>query len=127
MRRSALTIGIACAVIVGALVMSIALFRVRSTPAGGKDDPPVPAATGRDAAAPKADDILSRLKPGMLRVDVEALLGPPSSVESVHSANGKLIYRATFTRDRVRPPLPPLLLEFDATQTGHPLLVARIG
>src|SRR5438477_6078413 len=48
--------------------------------------------------SPKTDDILTQLKPGLLRVDVESLLGPPSSVDSVQAANGRLLYRATFTR-----------------------------
>lgn len=120
------TIAIALLVIVVTTTTIVAYRSRRSEPAGGGQTPNVPAATSREASPPRADDILAKLQPGMLRVDVEAILGPPSSVESVRSANGKLIYRATFTRDRARPPLPPLILEFDASQTGHPLLIAKV-
>lgn len=88
--------------------------------------PVVPPSTARNSESPpKTDEVLTKLKPGMLRVDVEELLGPPSSVESVQANMGRLIYRATFPRDRMRPPLPPLLLEFDAATVGHPLVNAR--
>lgn len=110
----------------GLVALATALVAIRGP---RSVDPPlpvpnVPPSTSRDGA-PKADETLSKLKPGMLRGDVEALLGPPSEVESIRSGSGKLSYRATFTRDRFRPPLPPLTLEFDATQPGHPLLMAK--
>jgi hypothetical protein len=86
--------------------------------------PPVPPSTSREPGV-KADDVLSKLKPGMLRGDVESILGPPSAVDSIINGNGRLSYRATFNRDRLRPPLPPIVLEFDATQPGHPLLIVK--
>jgi len=86
--------------------------------------PPVPAVTSRDNRR-KADDILAKLKPGMLRVDVEAVLGRATSVDSIRTGNGRLSYRATFARDPLHPPLPPLELEFDATRPGHPLIMVK--
>lgn len=86
--------------------------------------PPVPAVTSRETR-PKAEDILAKLKPGMLRADVEAILGPAKSVDSIRSGDGRLSYRATFARDPMHPPLPPLELEFDATRPGHPLILAK--
>jgi len=106
------------------LVLSCTVYRLTRMEKQPANVPPVSLSTSRDGT-PKADDILTKLVPGMLRVDVESLLGPPSNVDSVQSANGKMVYRATFTRDRLRPPLPPLVLEFDASQTGHPLIIAR--
>jgi hypothetical protein len=86
--------------------------------------PPVPTSSSRDGRL-KADDTLSKIRPGMPRVDVEAILGAPSAVDSIAAGNGKLSYRATFNRDNLRPPMPPIVLEFDATLPGHPLLLIR--
>ena len=88
--------------------------------------------------------LLPRLRPGMTRVEVEGLLGPPTAdrVQPVTLADGRLRYRTTYELDdlgapmTVRPirprrplPLPPsteprsqIALEFDASQPGHPLV-----
>jgi hypothetical protein len=86
--------------------------------------PPVPAVTSRESR-PKAEDILAKLRPGMLRADVEAILGPAKSVDSIRSGDGRLSYRATFASNPMHPPLPPLELEFDATRPGHPLIIVK--
>jgi hypothetical protein len=86
--------------------------------------PPVPAVTSR-GPRDKAEDVLAKLKPGMLRADVEAILGPAKSVESIRKGNGRLSYQATFVFESMHPPLPPLELEFDATRPGHPLIMAK--
>jgi hypothetical protein len=88
--------------------------------------------------------VLPKLRPGMTRVEVEDLLGPPTAdrVEPVTIANGRMRYRTTYELDDLDPPmtirpiqfgariLPPpprhprslVALEFDASQPGHPLV-----
>jgi len=88
--------------------------------------------------------MLPKLKPGMTRVEVEDLLGPPNAdrVEPVTITNGRMCYRTTYELDdlgtpmtvrpiqfgaRILPPPPRqprslVALEFDASQPGHPLI-----
>jgi hypothetical protein len=100
--------------------------------------PPLPTARAVPA------DLLPKIKPGMTRVEVEVVLGPPTS-ESLHPAfladNGRLTYRMAYdiaepdAPATVRPigrparvlprPVEPrtqVALEFDASQPGHPLV-----
>jgi hypothetical protein len=102
--------------------------------------PPPPSLTPRAVPA----DLLPKIKPGMTRVEVEVVLGPPTS-ESLHPAfladNGRLTYRMAYdiaepdAPATVRPigrparvlPRPvewktQVALEFDASQPGHPLV-----
>jgi hypothetical protein len=90
-------------------------------------------------------EILSKLKPGMTRAEVEGLVGVPApqDIHPVTVADGKVTYRTAYEADfgpapTVRPihtprpqpvgrdPLPKgrtlVTLEFDATKPGHPLL-----
>lgn len=87
-------------------------------------------------------DMLPRLKPGMTRVEIETILGPPTatSLHPVTVTGGKPTYQMAYelaepdAPPTVRPlriPRPPrdpgqpkslVALEFDASQPGHPLL-----
>src|SRR5688500_4031630 len=96
--RIAALVGLLLAIGIVAVFTVVSVFRTEEAPRIAV--PPVSPSTGRETQ-PKADAILSQLKPGMLRVDVEALLGPPMIVDSIRSGNGKLSYRATFSRDRL--------------------------
>jgi hypothetical protein len=89
---------------------------------------------------------IPKLKPGMTRVEVEGILGPPPPeyVQPVVVSEGRLSYRTAYeVIDPDRPgtirPIPshrtpadpkptgtPLVtLEYDATRTGHPLVEVR--
>ncbi len=87
---------------------------------------------------------LSKLKPGMTRAEVEGLVGVPLPIDisPVTVADGRVTYHTTYEADpeppptvrrirtpRVPPPRDPrptarvvVVLEFDATKPGHPLL-----
>lgn len=95
-------------------------------------------------------EVLPKLKPGMTRVEIEDLLGPPTSnsLQPVVAADGRLTYHTAYeladpdplmTVRPIRaggrrlptppvadpgPPAPPALLalEFDASKPGHPLI-----
>jgi hypothetical protein len=90
-------------------------------------------------------DLLPRLKPGMSRVEIEKVIGPPSpdSLDPVTMIDGRAVYRTAYelaeseAPHTVRPirriPRPPVVdeppgpkslvaLEFDASQPGHPLI-----
>jgi len=84
-------------------------------------------------------DLITRLHPGMTRVDVEELIGlPPAGlVQPVSSVDGKLIYRASYLanleprRDSVPAGASPsprsiIALEYDAGRPGHPLVKVHI-
>ena len=86
-------------------------------------------------------DLMSRLHPGMTRVDVEGLVGPPPAamVQPVTNVDGRLTYRANYLANLesdVRQhqetgssqPVPPTVisLEFDATRPGHPLVKVHL-
>jgi hypothetical protein len=116
------TIGIMTAVAVSIAATIFIVTRPGRNEERPATPPPDSPADTRDEreTGPKADEILTKLKTGMLRGDVEVLLGKPANVDSVRGADGRLSYLATFSRDRVR---PPLVLEFDATRPGHPLLL----
>jgi hypothetical protein len=98
--------------------------------------------TGRP---PPSATVLPRLKPGMTRVDVENLLGPPGSddISPVATIEGRTTYRMSYELSDLPPPatvrpihagrnhLPSpelriyrsfVALEFDATLPGHPLV-----
>jgi hypothetical protein len=114
-------------------------------PNAGLDDER-PFCGGEERAKPNPQNttqILSKLKPGMLRTEVEALAGVPAT-QNIHPAtitDGQVRYQVTYEADfqpvplvRVlsasRPrsvegdPKPRILvtLEYDATKPGHPLL-----
>jgi hypothetical protein len=117
----------------------------RTLPALPEDEqpPPVPP-QGTPQGKVQA---LSRLKPGMTRVEVEGLVGAPQATD-IHPAtiaDGRVTYHTSYEADlepppTVRPirPLPHnpktrdpmaqpntrtlVTLEFDATKPGHPLL-----
>jgi hypothetical protein len=91
-------------------------------------------------------ELLPRLKPGMSRVAIENLIGPPTAaaLEPAAIVAGRLTYRtayeladfetpATIRPIRHLPPIPPraheppeakslVALEFDASKPGHPLI-----
>ena len=117
---------LAAIAVILAIATAIVVIRLSSDRAEQRPPAPpaVPPSSSRESTM-KAEDVLAKLKPGMLRVDVESMLGPPTSVDSIMTLNGRLSYRATFNRNQLRPPLPPLVLEFDATQSGHPLLIMK--
>lgn len=95
---------------------------------------------------PPSAAVLPRLKPGMRRVEVETLLGPPEAddLTPVSTADGRTTYRMAYEfadpdpvvtvrpihagRPRVIPSADVKLvksfvaLEFDATRPGHPLV-----
>jgi hypothetical protein len=99
--------------------------------------PPAPRAT-----APVAVEVLPKLRPGMTRVEVEGMLGPPTAdaLHPVTVAEGRLTYRTAYElaepdvpatiRPIVRPRMHPrptdpksqVALEFDASKPGHPLV-----
>ncbi len=88
--------------------------------------------------------VLPLLKPGMTRVEVEGMIGPPTakSLHPVVASEGRLTYRtayeltepdlATIRPIQPRPrmlPRPPetktkslVAMEYDASKPGHPLL-----
>ena len=87
--------------------------------------------------------ILSKLKPGMLRTEVEELVGAPAA-QNLHPAtltDGRVRYQSAYEADFESTPMaraiyasrlqsvggdPKLrvlvMLEYDATKPGHPLL-----
>lgn len=85
-------------------------------------------------------ELITRLHPGMTRVDVEELIGlPPAGlVQPVSSADGKLTYRASYLAnlDSLRESQPQnpgnpvprsiIAIEFDASRPGHPLVKIHI-
>lgn len=93
----------------------------------------------------QAGQVLPKLKLGMTRTEVESLVGTPSPADVLPAtvADGKVTYRIAYDADlsppvpirpiRPRRPIPKefepqpkdrmlVMLEFDATKTGHPLL-----
>jgi hypothetical protein len=100
-----------------------------------------------DPLPPGAPPELSKLKPGMPRSEVEELLGTPSAeaVSPASVAGGRVTYIVSYEADRgpmptIRPIGAPahagsrpepngrmlVLLVFDATKPGHPLVGVRI-
>jgi hypothetical protein len=93
---------------------------------------------------PVAAEILSKVKPGMTRVEVERLIGLPSpdQIQAVTETNGRLTYRTAYELEEVNLPMTirpiqpksarapknmtesksHLTLEYDATRPGHPLI-----
>jgi hypothetical protein len=88
-------------------------------------------------------NVLPKLRPGMTRVEVEGLIGPPTAeqIRPVMVADGRLTYRTTYEladpdpvmtvrpiQPRPRIPSQPgeprsiIALEYDASRPGHPLL-----
>jgi len=89
-------------------------------------------------------EILSKVKPGMTRVEVERLIGPPNpdQIQAVTETNGRLTYSTAYELEEskvpmtIRPIQPKsaripkntvesksqLTLVFDATKPGHPLI-----
>lgn len=80
---------------------------------------------------------LPKLKPGMLRAEVERLVGAPESIHPATVTGDRVTYHTAYEADfgaprTVRPirPLPKpsaergavVSLEFDATRPGHPLV-----
>jgi hypothetical protein len=114
-----------------------------------------PPEVARNAARPSLDDAppdansqeqkvqgLLNLKPGMLQAEVKGLIGAPGP-KDVHPArvtDGRVTYQIAYEADLEPPPTvrpirlhrpaardPRMLviLEFDATKPGHPLLAVR--
>lgn len=124
-----------------------AMRRVLPPPPSATTDEAVPPANGKETLKlnpRETAQILPKLKPGMLRAEVEVLVGLPAP-EDIHPAmvdNGRVTYQTAYEADlgpprTVRPikaprhpmgrdPQPPsrtlVTLEFDATKPGHPLL-----
>jgi hypothetical protein len=93
---------------------------------------------------PVSMGLLPKLKPGMSRIEVEQLLGPPASeqLEPVVQINGRLTYCTSYeladleTPMTIRPIQPKrsssvdrspeskshVSLEYDASKKGHPLI-----
>ncbi|MDB5307410.1 MAG: hypothetical protein JWO38_1612 [Gemmataceae bacterium] len=86
-------------------------------------------------------EMVHRLQPGMTRVDVEELIGPPPAamVLPVSTVDGRLTYRANYLANLGPIPTPPpgavppapvprsmISLEFDASRPGHPLLKVHL-
>jgi hypothetical protein len=86
-------------------------------------------------------DLIPRLHPGMARVEVEELIGPPPAglVQPVANVDGKLIYRASYFANLDAKPDAPsgsatpaptprsvIAIEFDASRPGHPLLKVHL-
>lgn len=87
-------------------------------------------------------DVLPRLKPGMTRVEIESLLGPPTphSLQPVTVDGGRTTYQTAYELAEPDPPrtvrpLPKpriarapndtksiVALEYDASKPGHPLV-----
>jgi hypothetical protein len=104
--------------------------------------PPPPELPGLRNARSVAVEVLPKLRPGMTRVEVEGMLGPPTAddLHPVTLAEGRLTYRTAYElaepdlpatiRPIVRPRVPArptdpksqVALEFDASKPGHPLV-----
>lgn len=91
--------------------------------------------------APDPTNVLTKLKPGMTRSEVERLVGAPAAehVYPATIAEGRVTYQAAYEADfgpaptvrpirtpralrEAAPPRALVTLEFDATKPGHPLL-----
>lgn len=101
--------------------------------------PPVPPGTDVPAVAASTRvvtaSMVPRLHPGMSRVEVEGLIGPPEAgmIHPVRNVNGRLTYRATYPAELAGPvpagaPVSRSLigLEFDASAPGHPLVQVHL-
>lgn len=78
---------------------------------------------------------LRHLQPGMPRIEIEKLIGPPHEglVYPVAMVDGKFIYRASYSANlgSSSPASAPVArtvisLEFDAGRPGHPLLAIQL-
>jgi hypothetical protein len=89
-------------------------------------------------------EMLPKVKPGMSRVEVEELLGPPSpdQIQAVTESNGRLTYCTAYELEETRVPMTirpirqkssrdsnkleesktHVTLEYDASKPGHPLI-----
>ena len=89
-------------------------------------------------------EILPKVKPGMTRVEVEQLLGPPNpdQIHAVTESNGRLTYTTAYELEEMRVPMTirpirqksardpnkldepktHVTLEYDASKPGHPLI-----
>ena len=98
---------------------------------------PQPTVMAISAEAPPFVTALPKLKPGMLRAEVEQLVGAPSDTHPVTVTGDRATYHTAYDADfgaphTVRPILPRrkpsgdrgavVSLEFDATRPGHPLV-----
>jgi hypothetical protein len=109
--------------------------------------PTQPDALTQDPLPPNAPAELGKLKPGMPRNEVEELLGAPSAqaVFPAVVADGRVTYSVSYEADLgpmptirpIRPQAHPaprpeanafvlVMLDFDATKSGHPLLRVRV-
>lgn len=93
---------------------------------------------------PTTVELLSRVKPGMPRVEVERLIGlpEPEQIQAVTETNGRLTYRTAYELEEAKLPMTirptqqkstrtpkntiesksQLTFEYDATKPGHPLI-----
>jgi hypothetical protein len=93
---------------------------------------------------PATVELLSKVKPGMPRVEVERLIGPPNpeQIQAVTETNGRLTYRTAYELEEAKLPMTirptqqkstrtpkntiesksQLTFEYDATKPGHPLI-----
>ena len=111
------------------------------------DDVPVVLPPGNSVVS---STVLPQLKPGMKRVEVERVLGPPTpdQIHPVTLNNGRMTYSTAYEFDDLGPPmtirpitsrlltLPPpparparshIAFVFDATATGHPLIAIQFS
>ncbi|HEY3789114.1 MAG TPA: hypothetical protein VGL71_09675 [Urbifossiella sp.] len=87
-------------------------------------------------------DLITRLHPGMARVEVEELIGTPPAelVHPVANVNGRFTYRASYLANLEKshttpgpgaisaapPPRSMIGVEYDASRPGHPLVKVHI-
>jgi len=78
---------------------------------------------------------ISRLTPGMARVEVEGVIGVPPAglVHPVSNVDGRFVYRASYLANldprreaSIPAPRSIIAIEFDASRPGHPLVKVHI-
>jgi hypothetical protein len=96
---------------------------------------------------PSSVDMLPKVKPGMTRVEVERLIGPPKpdQIQAVTETNGRLTYCTAYELEEAKAPMTirpiksktttkpsnpvesktHVTLEYDASKPGHPLIEIR--